>query len=161
MGANQLAKSELFRLPGARELRLLNGGAGQRSRGQRLFQSPAKDAQCPRLRVRGLSQPRKPAGQSGEQKRRPSTKPAFARQRSNISTNRHLALTLRKDSRRLPPASGAPAGAGAGGTRGRSNSDKLSNYVVVSVIGIFRQLPFFWRLQRGIGTCGFPLSLGE
>src|ERR1700680_5141513 len=72
MGADQRAKGELSRLRGARELRLLNGRGGQRSRGKRLFQSvPARDAQCPRLPAKGLSQPRKRAGQSGEEKRRP------------------------------------------------------------------------------------------
>jgi hypothetical protein len=73
MGADQLAKNELFRPRGAGELRLLNESGGRRSRGKRLFQSvPARDAQCPPLPAEGLSQLRKRAGQSGEQKRRPS-----------------------------------------------------------------------------------------
>jgi hypothetical protein len=72
MGADQRAKSELSRLRGARELRLLNGRGGQESRGKRWFQSaPARDAQCHQLPVKGLSQLRKRAGQSGEHKRRP------------------------------------------------------------------------------------------
>src|SRR5229473_1596400 len=66
----QLAHLEPFRLRDARELRLLNGRGGQRSRGKRLFQSvPAKDAQCPRPPVKGLSQLRKRAGQSGERRK--------------------------------------------------------------------------------------------
>jgi hypothetical protein len=64
MGADLLAKRELFRLRGARELRLLNGRGGQRSRDKRLFRSvPARE--CPPLRAEGLSQPRKRAGQNG------------------------------------------------------------------------------------------------
>src|ERR1700681_579523 len=71
MGADQLARSELSRLRGARELRLLNGRGGQRSRGKRLFQSvPARDAQCPRRPAKGLPQPRKRAGQSGGRSKR-------------------------------------------------------------------------------------------
>src|ERR1700687_4737434 len=72
MGAGQLAKREPFRLRGARELRLLNGRGGHRSKGKRLFQSaPARDAQCPRLPAKGLPQSRERAGQSGEHKRSP------------------------------------------------------------------------------------------
>src|ERR1035437_536732 len=75
MGANrkllQLAKGEPFRLRDARELRPLNGRGGQRSRGKRLFQSvAAKDAPCPPPPVKGLSQLRKRAGQSGGRRKR-------------------------------------------------------------------------------------------
>src|ERR1035441_5904988 len=67
----QLAKSAPCRLRDARELRPLNGRGGQRSRGKRLFQSvPAKDAQCPQPPVKGLSQLRKRAGQSGGRRKR-------------------------------------------------------------------------------------------
>ena len=67
----QLAKSAPCRLRDARELRPLNGRGGQRSRGTRLFQSvPARDAQCPRPPVKGLSQLRKRAGQSGGRRKR-------------------------------------------------------------------------------------------
>ena len=67
----QLAKREPFRLRDTRELRLLNGRGGQRSRGKRLFQSvPAKDAPCPQPPVKGLSQLRKRAGQSGGRRKR-------------------------------------------------------------------------------------------
>jgi hypothetical protein len=64
-------KKRTISAAGRKELRLLNGRGGQRSRGKRLFQSvPARDAQCYRLPARGLSQPRKRAGQSGAHKSR-------------------------------------------------------------------------------------------
>src|SRR5260370_7153354 len=65
MGADQLAKTELSRLRGARELPLLKERGGQRSRGKKLFQSvPTRDAQCPRLPAQGLPKSRKRAGQN-------------------------------------------------------------------------------------------------